>query len=85
MGEVVSDILTSRAAIGRWKLLRRVRSLAMSNDEKWESGSLEWIHRIRREMGERGENGPMPIDKQKALAARCGLKLVRLRERAEVK
>ena len=56
----------------------------MSNDEKWESESLEWIHRIRREMAERGENGPMPIEKQKALAARYGLKLVRLRQRTDV-
>ena len=54
-------------------------------EEKWETPSLEWIHRVRAKMAKRGEKGPMPLAKQKALAAKYGLKLVSPREKAEVK
>jgi hypothetical protein len=54
-------------------------------DEKWETPSLEWIHRVRAEMVKRGERGPMPLARQKALAAKFGLKLVGPREKAAAK
>ena len=53
-------------------------------EEKWKTSSLEWIHRVRAKMAKRGQRLPMPLAKQKALAAKFGLKLVRLRDRAEV-
>ncbi len=57
------------------------------NEEKWETPSLEWIHRVRAEHARRrkGALSPMPLAKQKALAAEYGLKLVSLRKRAEVR
>jgi len=54
-------------------------------EEKWETPSLEWIHLARAKMAKRRERGPMPLAKQKALAAKYGLKLVSLRKRAEVR
>ena len=60
----------------------------MKNEaEKWETPSLEWIHRVRAAHARRrrGVLIPMPLAKQKALAAKYGLKLVSPRERADVK
>ena len=54
-------------------------------EEKWETPSLEWIHRARAKMAKHGLRGPMPLAKQKALAAKYGLKLVSLRDREAVK
>ncbi len=51
-------------------------------EEKWETPSLEWIHRVRARMAKRGDRGPMALAKQKALASKYGLKLVGPRDRA---
>jgi len=45
-------------------------------EEKWETPSLEWIHRVRRELARRGGRGPMPLAKQRALASQYGTTLV---------
>ena len=68
----------------RWPKMRKREEA----EEKWETPSLEWIHRVRAEHARRRRGGPlkaMPVAKQKALAAKYGLKLVSPRARAEVK
>jgi len=49
-------------------------------EEGWETPSLEWIHRIRRErQQERGARRPRPLPKDKAekLAEAYGLRIAR--------
>ena len=49
-------------------------------EEPWETPSLEWIHRVRRELQlERGGQPPRPLPKKESerLAKRYGLKLAR--------
>lgn len=49
-------------------------------DEKWETPSLEWIHRVRRErQAERGGRPILPLSRKQAeqLAKQYGLKLAR--------
>lgn len=49
-------------------------------EEAWETPSLEWIHRIRRErQQERGTRRPRPLPKDKAekLAVEYGLRIAR--------
>ena len=49
-------------------------------EEKWETPSLEWIHRVRRErQTERGGRPILPLSKKEAekLAKQYGLKLAR--------
>ena len=60
------------------------KSKVREEEEKWETPSLEWIHRVRREMAERGEKGPMPLARQKALAKKYGSKVVAPRKKAPV-
>ncbi len=48
--------------------------------EIWETPSLEWIHRVRRELQqERGGQPPRPLSKKESerLVKRYGLKLAR--------
>jgi hypothetical protein len=47
-------------------------------DEKWDTPSLEWIHRVRAEHARRrkGVMRPMPLARQKALAKKCDCKLI---------
>ena len=48
--------------------------------EQWETPSLEWIHRVRRERQEERKGRPLrPISRQEAerLARQYGLKLAR--------
>ncbi len=50
------------------------------DEEKWETPSLEWIHRVRRELQqERGGQPPRPLSKKESekLAKQYGLKVVR--------
>ena len=49
-----------------------------SNDEKWESESLEWIHQIRAERSKRsgGKIEPIPRAEQKALAEKHGFEFI---------
>ena len=54
-------------------------------EEKWETPSLEWIHRVRRELARRSGKGPMPLAKQRALAAQYGSKLVESPAKARAK
>lgn len=60
------------------------KSRIREDEEKWETSSLAWIHRIRREMALRGEKGPMPLALQKALAKKYGSSLVRPRKKSAV-
>ena len=55
--------------------------------EQWETPSLKWIHRVRAEHARKrkGALKPMSLARQKALAAKYGLKLVSAHERAEIK
>lgn len=49
-------------------------------EEAWETPSLEWIHRVRREMRrERGDRPATPLPREEAerLANEYGLKLIR--------
>ena len=57
----------------------------MPEEEKWETESLAWIHRVRAEHARRrkGKLKPMPLAEQEALAAKHGLKLTTLRDRAK--
>ena len=50
--------------------------MRQKNEEKWETPSLEWIHRVREQLAKEQPKGPMPLTRQKALAAKWGLKLV---------
>lgn len=50
-------------------------------EERWESPSLEWIHRVRRELQqERGGQPPRPLSKKESerLAKQYGLKVARV-------
>ena len=53
-----------------------------NSEEKWETPSLEWIHRIRREMAAGGDRGPMPLARQRALAKKYGGRLTQLSSKA---
>ena len=49
-------------------------------EPEWETPSLEWIHRVRRErQQERGARRPRPLSRDKAekLAEEYGLRIVR--------
>ena len=49
-------------------------------EEAWETPSLEWIHRVRRELQlERGGHPPRPLSKKESekLVKEYGLKLAR--------
>jgi hypothetical protein len=53
---------------------------ADEREQEWETPSLEWIHRIRRErQQERGARRPRPLPRNKAekLAEEYGLRIVR--------
>ncbi len=56
-------------------------------EDRWESESLAWIHRIREERARsrQGKVVPMPLEEQKAIAEKHGLKFVRLRDRARTR
>lgn len=60
------------------------KSRIREQEERWETPSLAWIHRIRQEMALRGEKGPMPLARQKALAKKYGSRLVRPRKKPAV-
>ncbi len=50
------------------------------DEERWETPSLEWIHRVRRELQqEREGQPPRPLSKKESerLAKQFGLKLAR--------
>ena len=57
----------------------------MPEEEKWETASLAWIHRVRAKHARRrrGKLKPMPLEEQEALAAKYGLKLTTLRDGAK--
>lgn len=52
------------------------------NEEKWETESLAWIHRVRRRMAR--QKGPIPLARQRALAKKYGSKLVEPRKKVSV-